>query len=707
MNIKGLGLRGRIITLVMGIVLVSTLSSYFISNMAKSLAQKKIENILQSNVRGINEVITSLFYERYGDVKVFAANIGKLKSLTSEEIVSLFNEWVVQYGTYDLILMLDPEGKVIRSNTQDAKGKSIQSQNLINMSLSGETWFQKLTKKQFNENPSSGLTGVVVDTFQFDRFSQAAYGGERFGNGFATEIRDADHKLLGYLATRANEQWILDALKNFYQGEKSEGYPSTSYNLVDPSGKVLLALDAEGMGSVDKRPFTKENFDKYNLESLDMSMDILKGQEDRFFASFHKEGNHEEISYIKRVSGSKFVEDLGWRVVVSVHKSEVFYDLVRLTWMIGAFLMVTAVVSIVLGLLFANRLAVQMKKVISQVHKTQSEVSFASRELLDTAVKLSASNQQQASSLQQTASATYEISAQVQQTSHLAVNSKERSQASVLEAQQGALALQKLTQAVSAIADSSEKLMQEVNHSHREMESIVAVVGEIEAKTRVINDIVFQTKLLSFNASIEAARAGDQGKGFAVVAEEVGNLAQMSGSASQEISSLLLKSAEKVRKMVVESQQKVDSSMSNARAKVTECQRSTQTCLEEIQKIQSSISNINGSSEELSRCTSDQTQGVLEINSAVQELEKGNLVNVAASDKTKTISQKLVEYSENLGFSVQSLEKLLKGQKENRNRKDRTQQSGRLEEETPLDSADRASPEEDSEDEEMISRRVA
>jgi len=40
-----------------------------------------------------------------------------------------------------------------------------------------------------------------------------------------------------------------------------------------------------------------------------------------------------------------------------------------------------------------------------------------------------------------------------------------------------------------------------------------------------MNDIVFQTKLLSFNASVEAARAGIHGKGFAVVADEVGNLA--------------------------------------------------------------------------------------------------------------------------------------------------------------------------------------
>ena len=55
----------------------------------------------------------------------------------------------------------------------------------------------------------------------------------------------------------------------------------------------------------------------------------------------------------------------------------------------------------------------------------------------------------------------------------------------------------------------------------------------------MINDIVLKTQLLSFNASIEAARAGQHGRGFAVVAEEVGNLAQLSGGAATEIHTLL------------------------------------------------------------------------------------------------------------------------------------------------------------------------
>jgi methyl-accepting chemotaxis protein len=90
-----------------------------------------------------------------------------------------------------------------------------------------------------------------------------------------------------------------------------------------------------------------------------------------------------------------------------------------------------------------------------------------------------------------------------------------------------------------------------MNKSNDEISSIVKVIAEIGDKTKVINDIVFQTKLLSFNASVEAARAGEQGKGFAVVAEEVGNLATMSGKAAEEISSMLGDSMGKVELIVM------------------------------------------------------------------------------------------------------------------------------------------------------------
>ncbi len=65
-----------------------------------------------------------------------------------------------------------------------------------------------------------------------------------------------------------------------------------------------------------------------------------------------------------------------------------------------------------------------------------------------------------------------------------------------------------------------------------------AVQG-IDSTLKLINDIAFQTNILSLNASIEAARAGEAGKGFSVVAHEVGNLAARTQNSLSEISSVM------------------------------------------------------------------------------------------------------------------------------------------------------------------------
>ena len=109
-----------------------------------------------------------------------------------------------------------------------------------------------------------------------------------------------------------------------------------------------------------------------------------------------------------------------------------------------------------------------------------------------------------------------------------------------------------MTQAMDDMVTS----MNSIKEVNGRLTNMAHIINEISKKTVVINDIVFKTQLLSFNASIEAARAGVHGKGFAVVAEEVGKLAQLSGEASNEIDSLLIKSNKDVSSILEDNQNK-------------------------------------------------------------------------------------------------------------------------------------------------------
>jgi methyl-accepting chemotaxis protein len=80
------------------------------------------------------------------------------------------------------------------------------------------------------------------------------------------------------------------------------------------------------------------------------------------------------------------------------------------------------------------------------------------------------------------------------------------------------------------------------------MGQIAGTAGQIAQAVSVIQEIANQTNLLSLNAAIEAAKAGEHGKGFSVVAEEVRKLAERSGGSAQQVALLITAAREAVEK---------------------------------------------------------------------------------------------------------------------------------------------------------------
>lgn len=105
--------------------------------------------------------------------------------------------------------------------------------------------------------------------------------------------------------------------------------------------------------------------------------------------------------------------------------------------------------------------------------------------------------------------------------------------------------------------------MQDINNSVGKLQAAIDKVGmaseEITNITKVIGEIADETNLLSLNASIEAARAGDAGKGFAVVALEIGKLAQTSVDSVQHIDRLVLEIKTSVQDVVNQADDSVKS----------------------------------------------------------------------------------------------------------------------------------------------------
>jgi methyl-accepting chemotaxis protein len=300
-------------------------------------------------------------------------------------------------------------------------------------------------------------------------------------------------------------------------------------------------------------------------------------------------------------------------------------------------------------------------QVISSLTEGSNQLNSSAQQIASSSEELSQSAVEQASSLEETASSIEEMNSTIRVSAENSKKSTQISAESHKSALKGKEVIQHMIQTIKDIDAGNQIFVEQIKASNQRISEIVSMISEIGNKTKVINDIVFQTKLLSFNASVEAARAGEHGKGFAVVAEEVGNLAQMSGNAAKDISGMLEGSTQKVDMIVNETREKLEKMALEGRERISSGTKIAQECGDVLNDIVSSVGNVSQIAESISSACEEQSKGIQEINKAVAQLDQVTQQNASASEEAASAAEELSSQSDSLNGIVKLLVTTIKG----------------------------------------------
>lgn len=395
-----------------------------------------------------------------------------------------------------------------------------------------------------------------------------------------------------------------------------------------------------------------------NLLKTDSAAEVLAG----------KTGSEHFENYLgtKVLSAFTPVDVLGlkWGLVAEISEDEAFASIKELEIVLLE-IIIGSVIFIGLCAFFLSNSINKFLKLVEQVGMEILEgaksVSTSSTELTSTSSQLSESATESASCLQETVSSIDEISAMVKRNADAAASSTQVSENSRQSANQGKETVELMIKSINDISASTDEIADDMKKNNEELSKVVTVISEIGEKTKVINDIVFQTKLLSFNASVEAARAGEHGKGFAVVAEEVGNLASMSGKAALEITEMLEGSIKQVTDIVEKAKKKVDTLIDESKSKVEIGTKTAYDCSDVLTSILENVTTVNEMVQEISSASAEQSTGVSEVTRAMQELDKVTHGNSELAQRSSSMAGKLQTQADGLNKAVHELISVVKG----------------------------------------------
>lgn len=281
-------------------------------------------------------------------------------------------------------------------------------------------------------------------------------------------------------------------------------------------------------------------------------------------------------------------------------------------------MMVILAASVLIALLISVNIEKQLKNIITKLTASSSKMYSATNELTNASANLADGSSKQAAAIEEISATMNESAAMIAQTADNIEKAFELAKNANDNSLYGIEKMQNVIQSMDALKESADD------------------IGNI---IKSIDDIAYNTNLLSLNAMVEAARAGGEaGQSFSIVAEEVRKLSKKSAEEAAHTADIISKNialTNASRKIIYEASSKIND-------------------------VAGSIGNLNVIIEQISTASNEQAAGIKQINAAVSQMEKVTQENAASAEETSASAQQLKEEAANLEEMVEPSLKLIK-----------------------------------------------
>ena len=295
-------------------------------------------------------------------------------------------------------------------------------------------------------------------------------------------------------------------------------------------------------------------------------------------------------SYADLGLNEKFGADFEWVIVTEINEAEAFASIKALKskiFIIGAILVLLVMILSLIASRYFTKPILKLNKIAQQiaagdltkstyVSNTQDEIGELAEsikmmrgnlrkqmeEMTEGVNVLSSSSSEIMAMVSQLASGSAETATSISETTTTIEEVKQTAEVSAQKANEVSETAQKISLISQDGKKSIEKTIEGMNKIKLQMESIASIVIQLSEKSNAIseiannvNDLAEQSNLLAVNASIEAAKAGEQGKGFSVVAQEIKNLAERSKGSTVQIRSIIADIQKEITSAVLATEQ--------------------------------------------------------------------------------------------------------------------------------------------------------